>query len=356
MDTHRLPPEALMREAFLAADAAYDGIFWAGVRSTGIFCRPSCAARKPRPENLTFFATSEAALRAGFRACKRCRPLEAVGSEPPWLAPLMGAVAADPHRRWTEEDLRALGLAPERVRRWFQRAHGMTFHAYQRARRMGEALEQVQSGARVGRVAFESGYDSLSGFQEGFRAVFGAPPTELGSAPLVKVARVPTPLGAMVAGATEEALCFLEFADRPALASQISRIRKALGAVFVPAASALAERVRREMEEYFGGGRSHFEVPHRAVGTGFQQEVWACLAEIPYGETRSYADVAAAVGRPSAVRAVGSANGANPLSVVVPCHRVVGADGRLSGYGGGLWRKRRLLELERSSSGSATDP
>jgi len=349
MDTRTLPTETVMIDAFLENDPSYDGIFWAGVRTTGVFCRPSCTARRPNPGNLSFFATPREALQAGYRPCKRCRPLEIDDETPDWLQPLLKAVEDDPTRRWVDADLRARGLTPERVRRWFKRTYGMTFQAYSRARRLGSALSDVQDGRGVGRAAFDAGYDSLSGFHDAFRSYFGAAPTELGAAPIVRVDRIATPLGPMLAGADDTTLRLLEFTDRRMLETQIRRIRKALRAVFVPSSSPIIEQVRRELGEYFAGRRTAFETPSAGVGSPFQKEVWALLREVPYGETRSYRDLAVVLGRPAAVRAVGTANGANPLAVVVPCHRVVATDGSLSGYGGGVWRKRRLLDLERTS-------
>lgn len=339
-----------MLDAFNERDATFDGIFVTGVSTTGIFCRPTCPAKKPRPEHLSFFATSREALLAGFRPCKRCRPLEPSGAPPEWLQPLLDAVEADPKRRWSDEDVRARGLSPERVRRWFKRHHGMTFQAYHRARRLGSALGQVRGGSSVGRAAFDAGYDSLSGFQDAFRQYFGSTPTDLDDATVVEVSRLPTPLGPMLAAATSEALVMLEFVDRRALPTQVRRIRERLGAVFAPGRNPLIARAAGELEEYFEGERREFGIPLLSPGTSFQQEIWSALREIPYGETRSYADIGRAVGRPSAVRAVGRANGLNALAILVPCHRVVGSDGRLVGYGGGLWRKQRLLDLEHESN------
>jgi AraC family transcriptional regulator, regulatory protein of adaptative response / methylated-DNA-[protein]-cysteine methyltransferase len=348
MITQTLPPAPVMLEAFLGRDSSYDGIFVTGVDTTGIFCRPTCPAKKPRPENIQFFGTSREALNAGFRPCKRCRPLELSGSPPEWLRPLLESVESDPTRRWSDQDMRAAGYSPERVRRWFKQAHGMTFHAYSRARRLGSALGQVKGGSRVSRAAFDSGYESLSGFQEAFRRYFGSAPTDLGESTVVHVDRIGTPLGPMLVAATNEALCLLEFVDRRALPTQISRIRKGLDAVFVPDRNSLIDRTAAEVEAYFAGSLRDFTIPTRAPGTDFQQAVWDALCEIPYGETRSYGQMATTVGRPAAVRAVGRANGLNALAIVVPCHRVVGADGKLVGYGGGVWRKQKLLSIERA--------
>jgi AraC family transcriptional regulator of adaptative response/methylated-DNA-[protein]-cysteine methyltransferase len=345
--TTELPTQSVMLEAFLERDTTFDGVFVTGVSTTGIFCRPTCPAKKPRPEHLSFFGTPRDALLAGFRPCKRCRPLESAGAPPDWLRPLLDAVEDEPTRKWTDEDIRARGLGPERVRRWFQKNHGMTFQAYHRARRLGSALGQVRAGGSVGRAAFEAGYDSLSGFQDAFRQYFGAPPTALEGARVIEVSRVPTPLGPMLVGASSEALVLLEFVDRRALPTQVRRIRKGMNAVFVPGANALVEATQRELSQYFAGERKTFGVPVAMPGTGFQRDVWDALREIPYGETRSYGELARALGRPTAVRAVGRANGLNALAIVVPCHRVVGADGKLVGYGGGLWRKQRWLDVAR---------
>lgn len=343
-----------MRRAFLAGDASYDGVFWAGVRSTGIFCRPTCPARKPDPRQLRFFASPDDALRAGFRSCRRCNPLEPVDAPPRWLAPLLTAVDADPTRRWTERDLRAFGVTPERVRRWFQRTHGMTFQEYHRARRLGSALTGIQNGEPVSRAAFRVGYDSLSGFQEAFGATFGAAPTALSRVRVVHVERIPTPLGPLVAGASNEALHLLAFADDVTVVERHRRrIERDLGAVCVPAGpsrrggSTVLGRVRSHVQACFEGAPSSSDVRLEPLGTPFQQDVWARVRAVPCGATTTYGALAEAVGRPGAARAVGAAVGANPIVLLIPCHRVVGRGGRLTGYAGGLWRKCRLLELER---------
>lgn len=338
-----------MLEAFLERDPMFDGVFVTGVHTTGIFCRPTCSAKKPLPENLSFFGTSHEALTSGFRPCLRCRPLEPSGTPPEWLRPLIDSVEADPTRRWTDRDVRSRGLSPERVRRWFKKNHGMTFQAYNRARRLGAALGHVQGGSRVSRAAFEVGYDSLSGFQQAFRRYFGESPTDLGHATVVRVGRIVTPVGPMLVGATDDAICLLEFVDRRMLPSQIARIRARLGAVFVPDTNERIRSLEREVAAYFAGDLRSFDTSIELCGSDFQLSVWKCLLEIPYGETWTYGQVARAIGRPAAVRAVGRANGLNALGIIVPCHRVVGADGKLVGYGGGLWRKQRLLDMERET-------
>jgi AraC family transcriptional regulator of adaptative response/methylated-DNA-[protein]-cysteine methyltransferase len=195
-------------------------------------------------------------------------------------------------------------------------------------------------------AALDTGYDSVSGFNDAFRNVLGTNPKAARNSTVVNVARVMTPLGPMIACATESALCLLEFADRRMLPTQLKRIQRLLNCMFLPSTNSVIEAVTTELNEYFDGRRSEFTVPLNTRGTPFQQAVWKELARIPYGRTVSYRDVAAAIGAPNSVRAVAGANGDNRICIIIPCHRVIGSDGNLTGYGGGLWRKKRLLELE----------
>ena len=351
-----LPPRDEMLRAFLARDAAYEGVFVTGVRTTGIFCRPSCTARKPLPEHVEFFATPRDALFAGYRPCLRCEPLETAGAPPAWLKPVLDAVEADPARRWRDADVVALGISAERVRRWFQAHHGMTFHAYCRARRLGTALRRLGEGERVTDTAFDQGWESLSAFNEAFRKLFReAPRAATRSAVPLVARRLLTPLGPMVACASDEALCLLEFADRRMLERQLRRICGRLGAVPTPGENPVLDATAAELERYFAGTLREFTVPVAQPGSEFQRSVWARLREIPYGETTSYGEVARSLGMPSHARAVARANGDNGVAIIVPCHRVIGADGSLTGYGGGLWRKRRLLDHEAGKPSLALD-
>ncbi len=272
--------------------------------------------------------------------------MEPIGSPPAWLRSLLIDLEADPSRRWTDRDLRQRGLHPDRIRRWFQRHHGMTFHAYGRARRLGLALEQIREGAGVSTTAYQHGYESLSGFNEAFRQLVGAAPKAGETGIVLQVTRVLTPLGPMIAGGNEEALYFFEFSDRRRLEKQLDRLRARMDCVLIPGDNDILQRVGVELEAYFAGDLREFSIPLLAPGTEFQRSVWNELRRIPFGETRSYAEVARAIDRPSAVRAVARANGDNRMAIFIPCHRVVGSDGRLTGYGGGLWRKQHLLDLE----------
>ena len=347
-----MPTERAMYEALLARDNRYEGVFVVGVKTTGIFCRPSCPARKPRPENVEFFPAAKGALLAGYRPCLRCRPLEAAGAAPDWLAGLLAEIEEDPERRWRDEDLRARGLDPARVRRWFQQSHAMTFHAYQRARRLGVALGRIRAGEELTDTAYAAGYESESGFRDAFARLFGTPPGRARELAPAVVTRLLTPLGPMVAAASGDALLLLEFADRRMLEKQIDRIRRQVPARFVPGDNPILARTQVELDEYFAGTRRGFTVPLDTPGSPFQRAVWDGLRAIPYGETRSYLEQARAIGRPDAVRAVARANGDNRIAILIPCHRVIGSNGELTGYGGQLWRKKALLERERERPGA----
>jgi AraC family transcriptional regulator of adaptative response/methylated-DNA-[protein]-cysteine methyltransferase len=337
-----------MYRAMVERDASFDGAFFAGVRTTGIFCRPGCGAKKPRRENVEFFAEPADALRAGFRPCRRCRPLDLAGAPPDWARALFDLVERS-SERLKSSDLAAAGIHPARADRWFKEHFGMTFQSYQRARRVSQALLPLAGGASVASTAFDTGFESESGFREAFERLFGAAPTRAArNARVIELAWIATPIGPMLAAAEDAGLCFLEFADRRALASQIAALRRRVGAAIVPGEHRHAHAARRQLGQYFGGERRDFDLPLRTPGTPFQERVWAELRRIPFGATRSYAEVARAIGEPSAFRAVARANGMNRVAIVVPCHRVIGASGELSGYGGGVWRKRALLEHEAS--------
>jgi len=342
-----LPPRDAMMRAMLERDASFDGVFFAAVRTTGIFCRPSCPARKPKPENVEFFGAAREALSSGYRPCQRCHPMEPAGITPDPIRRLLDDLEAEPGRRLRDADLRQRGLEPGWVRRWFKKHHGMTFHAYQRGRRLAKAIHQLADGAPVVHAAFDNGYDSLSGFQEALRAVTGRSATASRDAQLVHVSRVATPLGPMLLATTDDAVCLLEFTDRPMLQTQLERLAKRVDGAFVPGPNDVGRALERELGAYFRGELRTFGTPLLTLGTDFQERVWQELRTVPYGATRSYGEQARRIGAPKAVRAVARANGDNRLAILVPCHRVIGSDGKLVGYGGGLWRKRYLLELER---------
>jgi AraC family transcriptional regulator of adaptative response/methylated-DNA-[protein]-cysteine methyltransferase len=227
----------------------------------------------------------------------------------------------------------------------------MTFHAYHRARRMGLALAGVRKGKSMLDLQLDHGFESGSGFRTAFNRLLGKAPSRAHDVDCLYARWLETPLGPMLALADDRGLALLEFVDRRGLERELDSLRRRLRRNILPGTNAYLTQIERELEAYFSGRSLSFETPIEIVGSPFQRSVWEALRAIPAGTTRSYAEIAAAVGRPSAVRAVGRANGDNRLCIIVPCHRVIGADGTLTGYGGGLWRKQWLLDHERSRAG-----
>jgi AraC family transcriptional regulator of adaptative response/methylated-DNA-[protein]-cysteine methyltransferase len=223
----------------------------------------------------------------------------------------------------------------------------MTFQAYHRARRMGLALREVRRGGRVDEAKNGSGFESASGFREAFTRIFGDPPTAAKSRAPMFAERIETPLGAMVAVADDEGLRLLEFADRRATERELSILRKRLRTNIVPGEHPHLGAIRSQLADYFSGKNLEFDLPLAPIGSDFQLRTWEILRSIPLAETRSYSWMADQLGIPNARRAVGRANGTNMMCIVIPCHRVIRADGTLCGYGGGLWRKKWLLDHER---------
>ena len=343
-----LPPIAEMERAYLNRDPAYNGLFFVGVRTTAVFCRPTCPARSPFPKNVEYFPTAAEALFAGYRPCKRCRPM-ALDDQPDWAAKLIEDVERDPASRITEGDLRHRGVDPATVRRHFLRRYGMTFQAYTRSRRLSRAFNCIRNGMTLDNVIVTSGYDSHSGFREAFRQVLGCAPGDSRNRRCVFLTWMQTPLGPMIAGATDDGVCLLEFTDRRMLEAQFDAVRRRFGGPAVMGSNGHLERLEDELAGYFAGSVRAFSVPLVYPGTPFQLRVWEMLLNVPYGETRSYQDLASAVGDPTAVRAVGRANGMNRIAILIPCHRIVNKNGDLGGYGGGLRRKQYLLNMEQAA-------
>jgi AraC family transcriptional regulator, regulatory protein of adaptative response / methylated-DNA-[protein]-cysteine methyltransferase len=328
--------------AFDARDRAADGRFVVGVRTTGIYCRPSCPARHPKRENVAFYPDGVAARAAGLRACLRCRPDEeardarAVADAAALLdaedAPGLAALAA------------AVGYAPHHFHRLFKRATGLTPAAYARARRAARAADALTEETSVTEAIYQAGYSGPSRFYSGTAGRLGMAPSAWargGAGATIRWTVQPTSLGPLLVAATDEGLCRVSFEDT---ADDLAR--RFPNATIVPGdepLAALAARVVATVEE---PGAAH-DLPLDVRGTAFQEAVWRALRAIPAGETVSYADLAVAAGRPGATRAAGSACGANPVAVVVPCHRVLRSDGSGGGYAWGLDRKRALLLRER---------
>ncbi len=342
-----VPPTPELYQALLDRDPRFDGRVWVCVITTGIFCRLTCPARKPLAENCIFEESPAACLNAGFRPCKRCTPLTAAAAQEPAIVALLEALEARPDHRWSEQDVAALGHDLSTIRRGFKRHFGMTFLEMARLRRIRAGFEALGQGERVIDAQIDAGFDSPSAFRAGFAKALGLPPADLRPGGALQASWIATPLGDMIAVASQTYLHLLEFLDRKALPAELKRLRADakgdLGLGRLPP----VEQAEAELADFFALRAARFQTPLHQPGSGFSQSVWAALCAIPAGQTRSYAQLARDLGRDSAVRAVARANGANQIALLVPCHRVIGADGALTGYGGGLWRKQRLLEIER---------
>lgn len=333
-------------QAFARRDRSFDGRFVIGVLTTGIYCRPSCAARQPRRENVRFFADGAEARAAGLRACKRCRPDDVARDEAAVLA------AIDEIKTSAEEIggcpqlaelAQAVGYSPSHFQRVFTRATGLSPAAYARALREERAREALSNGSSVTEAIYLAGFEAPSRFYDSMEGKLGMAPSAWvkgGEGTTINWAVVGTSLGPMLVAATNKGVCRLSFSEgREELAARFPN------ADLVEGGEAFTGLLRRVVEAVERPGTAG-DIPLDVRGTAFQERVWAELRKIPPGETRSYAEIAAAAGNRRAVRAAGSANGANNVAVLIPCHRVVRSDGSLGGYAYGLDIKRELLSRE----------
>ncbi len=343
--TTALPGRQTLLNAVTRRDPAWDGLFVFGVRTTGIACRPTCPSRRARPEHVEFFATLDDARTAGFRPCLRCHP-EQPTREPAWWSRLLAIVDRNPRARIPDAELHRLGFDPVRVRRHALKSFGMTFHAWLRTRRVADAQQQLKQGAPLDEVIMDSAWQSHSGFRDAFSQAVGAPPGKGREGEPIYAMTWQSPIGPLVAAAVEAGIVLLEFGEIERLERQAPTLRRWFKGPVVAERHRHLDQLVSELTEYFDGTRTTFTVPMVVRGSPFELSVWGALQRIPYGVTCSYGDIAREVNNPKAVRAVGSANGRNRLAIIIPCHRVVNTGGKLGGYGGGLWRKVRLLELE----------
>lgn len=328
--------------AVLQRDRSFDGRFVTGVLTTGIYCRPSCAARHPARGNVRFFADGAEARAAGLRPCKRCRPDEVARDEAAVLAAIDEIKASEGNPQLAEL-AEAVGYSPTHFQRVFTRATGLSPAAYARALREERAREALSSGGSVTGAIYEAGFEAPSRFYDSMEGKLGMAPSAWvrgGEGVTINWAVVETTLGPMLVAATDKGVCRLSFNESVNdLARRFPRAALVEGG---EPFAALLQHVVNAVERPGTGA----DIPLDVQGTAFQQRVWQELRAIPPGETRSYAQIAAAAGKPSAVRAAGSANGANNVAVLIPCHRVIRSDGTLGGYAYGLDIKRELLARE----------
>lgn len=328
--------------AFERRDRSWDGRIIGAVRTTGIYCKPSCPARRPRREHVEFFATGDEARAAGYRPCLRCKPDE-VGRDQDAVARAVKLIESAEEPLSLDELAGAVGYAPHHFQRIFKRDLGVSPAEYARGLRNRRTEAALKANGRITDAVYEAGYAGPSGFYSDAKERLGMTPSawrDGGRGETIRWTHFDSPLGRMLIAATSKGICRLTFDD------SVESLRRLFPrATIVEDAGGLKALVEGALDAIERPLAAH-ELPIDVAGTAFQEAVWRELRRIPAGETRSYAEIAAAIGQPKAVRAVGSANGDNHVAVLIPCHRVIRSDGSLGGYAGGLDRKRKLLAKE----------
>jgi len=338
--------------AFMRRDRTWDGRVIGAVHTTGIYCKPSCPAKRPNRENVTFYATTQEARQAGFRPCLRCKPDE-VGRDREAVAAAVKLIEGADEAPSLTEIASAVGYAPHHFQRIFKRDLGVSPAEYARALRNRRAENALRQNGRVTDAVYDAGYSGPSGFYSDAKERLGMTPSawrEGGSGETIRWTHFDSPLGQMLIAATSKGICRLTFDD------SVESLRRLFPKATIVEDSGglrgLVEGALAAIDQPLAAR----ELPIDVAGTAFQEAVWRELRKIPPGETRSYAQIAAAIGQPTAVRAVGTANGDNHVAVLIPCHRVIRSDGSLGGYAGGLDRKRKLLAAEGHASASPELP
>jgi AraC family transcriptional regulator of adaptative response/methylated-DNA-[protein]-cysteine methyltransferase len=336
-------------EAVRRRDRTQDGAFFFAVSTTRVYCRPSCASRPAKRENVAFFATAEAAERAGFRACKRCRP-DKLGAPDPQVQAVRRACEriASAEEAPSLADLAAtVGLSPFHFHRIFKKVAGVTPKAYAAAEQARRAAEGLRTAETVTEAIYDAGFNSSSRFYETATARLGMTPTAVrrgGAGASIRFAVGEASLGAVLVAATQKGVCAIMLGDDP---DQLVRdLEDRFPRAELLGGDPAFERTVARVVGLIEAPGQRVDLPLDIRGTAFQQQVWQALRAIPAGRTATYAEIAQAVGRPTAVRAVAQACAANPLAVAIPCHRVVRADGDVSGYRWGVERKRKLIARE----------
>ncbi len=331
--------------AFSARNRAFDGMFVGAVKTTGIYCKPSCPARHPLWQNVEYFVDGAGALAAGYRACLRCKPDE-VGRDREAVAKAMRLIEIADDVPALDALANAVGYAPHHFHRLFKRDTGVTPAAYARSLRAKRAERALDSNGSVTDAIYAAGYSGPSRFYAETRGRLGMTPSAWkngGCGVTIRWVVAETELGQMLLAATEKGICRLSFDE-----TETELYRRFPRATIEPGGAAMADLARSAVAAVNDPANMP-TLPLDIAGTAFQQAVWQQLMAIPPGETRSYAQIAAAVGKPGAVRATGSANGANNVAVLIPCHRVIRSDGTSGGYAYGLERKAKLLAAERKN-------
>ena len=333
-------------QALLERKERFVGIFFVGVKTTSIFCIATCSARKPKFENVVFYTSIKDALANGYRPCKVCKPTENATKAPEQIEKAIRLVQENPKDKITDFQLRQLSISPEVTRRWFKKNYGITFQTYQRMYRINNAFLELKKGKKATHTAYDVGYESLSGFGYMFKKLVGTSPANSSTNNIILINRLTTPIGPMLIAATAKGICLLEFVDRASLETRLKDFQNLLKARIISGENDHIKQAKKELSAYFNGKCKQFTVPIDSPGTLFQQSVWNALRNLDYGHTATYEQQAQKINKPNAIRAVASANGYNKIAIIIPCHRVLGKNGKMTGYSGGIERKKWLLDHE----------
>src|SRR5271157_3741065 len=332
----------------LARDARQDGRFVFAVRTTGVFCRPSCPSRRPRRDSVEFFAGPREAERAGYRACLRCKPTQ-ISEQAQYVLRARQLLDNAEGVVTLAQLSKRVGLSPFHLQRLFKRATGLSPREYQSARRMQHIKARLRKGEDVTTALYDAGFGSPSRLYENANQQLGMTPGTYrrgGAGATITFGIAPTPLGRMLVAATERGLCAVRFGES---ATELERdLHEEFHAAELHRDDAAMGRYIEHLLANLRGENTIIDLPLDVLATAFQKKVWETLRQIPRGETRTYTDIAREIGDPRAVRAVARACASNPVALAVPCHRVVRSDGDLAGYRWGIERKKRLLESERA--------
>jgi AraC family transcriptional regulator, regulatory protein of adaptative response / methylated-DNA-[protein]-cysteine methyltransferase len=349
-DTARAPVHDEERwQAVKRRDPAFDGKFLFAVRTTGVYCRPSCASRPAKRENVSFFPTGAEAEKAGYRACKRCRP-DKLGAPDPQMQAVKRAcerIEQAEEAPKLAELAASAGLSPYHFHRVFKAITGVTPKAYAAETRARRAADKLRTAGTVTEAIYDAGFNSSSRFYENTDARLGMTPGAVrrgGAGAVIRFAVGEASLGAVLVAATDKGVCAITLGDEPE--ALVRDLQDRFPRAELKGGDAEFERMVAEVVGLVEAPGQRLDLPLDIRGTAFQQKVWAALQAIPPGKTATYAEIARAIGQPTAVRAVAHACGANPLAIAIPCHRVVRSDGDLSGYRWGVERKRKLIDRE----------
>lgn len=341
----KLDPQSLYN-ALLKRDEAYDGFAFVCVKTTKIYCRLSCAARKPLEQNVEFVTDIQSAQKKGYRACLRCKPDEIKKTYCSLTFKMLEILRQNPQKKWNTEEIKKLDIDESTLRRAFQRDFGLSFLKFAREYRLGSIISNLENGNNIIDAQLDAGFSSSSGFVDAIKKQIGLNPSQLKQTRVLNAKWLQSPIGPMLAIVDDDGLYLLEFSERKGLPSEIEAIKRKIAPICFRNHPYHLE-VENQLEEYFSGKRHEFSIKIAQFGTEFEKKAWAALCAIPFGQSRSYTYQAEYINNPNAVRAIARANGANKIAIIIPCHRVIGADGSMTGYGGKIWRKEWLLNHEK---------